>query len=135
MIQEVTLEFPSLLSELLLYKKFCSKTQKYAMFFIAWFLDTLPHMALISLQVYLLTYYLRPEIQCIPPRFTMSGNIVHTPKTNAQFLLKYSLMKESFIAEMHKISSKLIVNKGNFANIFIFVIKHSIVLRSTSSCL
>ena len=24
---------------------------------------------------------------------TMSGNIVHTPKTNAQFLLKYSLMK------------------------------------------
>ena len=26
------------------------------------------------------------------PQFTMSGDVVHTPKTNARFLLKYSLI-------------------------------------------
>ena len=59
MIQEVTLEFPSLLSELLKYKKFCSKTQKYTIFFIACFFgDFASHGLdfLTSLLTYLFIY-------------------------------------------------------------------------------
>ena len=49
----------------------------------------------------------------------MSRNIVHTPKTNAQFFPQIFTDEESFIDEMHKISSNLIVNKGNFVNLYI----------------
>ena len=64
----------------------------------------------------------------------LSRNIVHTPlihhvqkysaylNINAQYLLKYLLVKSCLLLRLHKISSKLIVNNGNDVNGFIFAV-------------
>ena len=62
--------------------------------------------------------YNTPSVQKFSayPQFTMSRNIVHTPKLTHSFTQKFTA------ADIHKLSLKLIVNKGNFDNMFNFAV-------------